>query len=144
MLVPLAPPPGMVNRGGEVVETRPPTQLGGCFISSSHQHRRITGAAGGLIDLQLQAGKTASRADHIRHGMVTAGAEVVVMQTAMPLHLLEDKHMGIGQIADVDAITDAGAIRCWVVGSVDANGGSWQAGRKPGESLPAAARSSIC
>src|SRR5579859_1824957 len=88
------------------------------FFAAGNQKSRVTGAAGMDFYGDGVAGDPADRVDDFLDSEAGAVAQVVdqpVIGGAVGFESFQGQEMGIGQVADVNVIADAGAVMCGVV-----------------------------
>src|SRR5713226_9659376 len=64
---------------------------------------------------------------NLLYRMASAGPDVVGVESR-PIHLLQGKQVGLGDVNDVDIVAQAGAVRCGVIGPVYLE--DWTASRR--------------
>lgn len=92
-----------------------PAEFADGFFGGGDELGRIAGAARFFNGGDFLAGNFFAGLNHLAHGIAIAIAEIVKTLFAGR----ESEDMGLGQIDDVNIITDAGAIGCGIIGAVN-------------------------
>lgn len=97
---------------------RRPAQLAANFLAARDEHGGVSGAAREEHVRNLAAGDAAGSFDDFENRVAAAVADVEGI-AGKAVDLLESKHMGIGDVEDVDVVADAGAVGRGIVGAKD-------------------------
>jgi hypothetical protein len=89
------------------------------MVGSSHDLRRVPGPPAGERDLEVDAGDPLYRVDHLEHGKTTAVTAIERGRLAAAAQIRQRVAMRAHEIGHVNIISDAGAVRCRVVGAED-------------------------
>src|SRR6516162_8255050 len=112
----LAPRPGRTDDAFQIGEPGLPAQLFFDSFRARHQHRWIARTPWRFLCRYRMARQSTHRFDYLADAEALPIAEVVD-QRIFFCERLENQKMGLGQIAYVDVIADAGAVRSRIVGS---------------------------
>src|SRR6266446_8534561 len=88
-------------------------------VGSRHDLRGVPGPPGRERDLEVDAGDPLYRLDHFEHGETTAVTAIERGGDAAAAQIRQRIAMRAHEIAHVNVIPDAGAVRCRVVGAED-------------------------
>src|ERR1700754_763448 len=105
----LVPLPRTCDDLVELAELRSPAKLGLDLLGTSYQNGGISGAAFALFHRDGAAGNAAHRIDDLANGEPLAIADVVD-HAAVLTKRLQCEEVGLGKVADVDVVADAGAV----------------------------------
>ena len=84
-----------------------------------HERRRITGPPRCQFAPHAASGNTFRSLYDFKYRVPLAGPKIRDQGFATVLQILQRSNMGIRQIADVDVVANAGAVRSWIVRSVN-------------------------
>ena len=90
------------------------------FFGAGDQGGGIAGAAGGFGERNLPAGDAACGGDDFADAETGAVAEIVDTLTRV-FKSTKDEEVGLGEVVDVDIVTDTSAVRSGIVGAKNAN-----------------------
>src|SRR5215467_6147805 len=111
-----APFPGAAHNAFQVRKPGLPAQFLFDFLRARHQHRGIAGAAWRLLGGNRLSGYPTHRLDDLTHAETLPVTEVVD-ETVFFLERFQDEKVGSGEVAHVNVVADAGAVRRRIVGS---------------------------
>ena len=109
------PAPSRFNNCFEIIELRVPVQSFPRFSGTSDQDGWVTSTA---ICFDTGDGATCyffSCPDDLAHGKTVSNAKVKRIALGALTQVIQCKDVSIGQIGDVDIITDAGPVSCFIV-----------------------------
>jgi hypothetical protein len=104
-----------------------PTQFCDGFFAAGDEECRVAGSAGAEFYRDGVSGNAADGVDNLFYGEAGSVAEVIdepLLGGAVGFESFEGEEMGVGQIADVDVVADAGAVVGGVVVAEDLDGGA--------------------
>src|SRR3954452_5304401 len=107
------PLPGerMRHNGVEVLELRRPVERGADAADIGHEADRIAGPASDHLHRQLQPGDALDGGDHLQQLIAVAIAAVERHRSAAAAQMRQRRAMRTREVADMDVIADAGAVR---------------------------------
>src|ERR1017187_8964467 len=114
--------PGVGDDGAQVGILRGPTQAVAELLTAGHQTGGIAFAARTHDVGYFPAGDFLHRADHLHDAAAGAGADVELVARAAVQQVLDGQDVRLREIADVDVIADAGAVRGGVVVAENGDG----------------------
>ena len=115
------PLPGRLqNAVGITVLWNPAQHLPGLAVGGD-QHSRVTGPAGRQFHREVHTGDSLGRLDDFPDRQPLLAAQVEDLALASPEQVLQGQPMRRSQVAGVDVIPDAGAVRGGVIGTEDGN-----------------------
>jgi len=89
-----------------------------------HQGGRISRAAWRHSLWHRPSGNLLDRVEHFLYRRAAAASQIQSHRTTTIGKMFQREQVCLGQIGDVNVITDAGAIRCWIVRTVEFQFGS--------------------
>src|SRR5699024_108879 len=111
----LVPAPRAGDDVADVGATRRPAQLFAGAGTGGHQHGRISRAARGFLETDLDTGDAAGGLDHLQHGETLTVAQIETVRTGMIPHEIDRRQVRARQVVDVHVVAHAGAVARGVV-----------------------------
>src|SRR5262249_25235805 len=107
------------NDGLQVVEMRLPFEQRTSTVGSRHDPCRVASPPAGESDLEVDARDPLYRLDHFEHRETTPVTAIERGGDAAAAQIRQRIAMRAHEIGHVDIVSDAGAVRCRVVGAED-------------------------
>src|SRR5207244_2549504 len=116
---PAVPTPGSLNNHVERGASRlPPQELTGvCRVGD--QNRRVSRSLARFSDWNLRPGYTFHSRNDLTYRVTFSTAQIERDACPGTEHGLERQDVSLGQVRNMDVVSDCGAIRCRIVCSVD-------------------------
>jgi hypothetical protein len=103
----------------QVVEMRPPFERRAGTVGGRDDLCRVARPPVGELDLEVDAGDAFHGLDHFEHGKATAVTAIERRGGAAAAQIRERIGMRAHEIGHVNIVSDAGAVRCRIVGAED-------------------------